>query len=380
MGADGPRAPTSTMSHDPGLPVENAAGRAHARAASLAIEILRIGVGLVWALNLVFIVDPANDWFGQFGPVALSFGPTSLGGPGLPQYVAAHAAIFSAVVAVITTYLAVAFLLGLTTRWACLVGGIFSAVLLATQVGSTFVFPGGTDIGEHPLYMLIYVTLVVGGAGRALSVDRWIADAWARRRLERAARGVPTPARAWAASLDYRFFVTYFVAGTLIAFGITLGLMVVTPSSATPGTGPATVSYENLTVTLNSTNGWPQYTPSNFTVPAGRVVVTITDRDMPMNWSECPCVVSGTVGETERVNGTSVHLLSSANIAHSFVIPSLGLSVYSPGDSVVEFSFDAINAGSFQWFCTAPCGAGANAYTTPPMGVLGFMAGTITVT
>src|SRR5208282_2172467 len=193
---------------------------AAARRASITIELLRIGVGLVWAVNFVFILAPANNFFGGFGQIALSFAPTSLGGPALAQFVAAHATIFSWLVAILTGYLAVALTLGLSTRWACLAGGIFSAVLLGTQIGSTFVFPGGTDVGEHPLYLLIYMVLVFGGAGQAYSADHWIADAWARRRAAVAARPRPSPRGFWAGGLNVQFFAVYFVAGIIIAFGI----------------------------------------------------------------------------------------------------------------------------------------------------------------
>ncbi len=103
--------------------------------ASFAIEILRIGVGIVWAMNFVFIVAPANDFFGNFGQVVLSLGPTSIGGSGLEQFVAAHAPFFAWLVAVVTGYLAVAFILGLTTRWACIIGGVFSACSSALRSG-----------------------------------------------------------------------------------------------------------------------------------------------------------------------------------------------------------------------------------------------------
>ncbi len=343
------------------------------------IEILRIGVGFIWALNLVYILAPGNHWFANFATTAQSYGPTTVGGPGLAEYVAAHAAVFSWVVAIVTTYLAVAFLLGATTRLACLVGGVFSAVLLATQVGSTFSFPGGTDVGEHPLYLLIYAALVVGGAGRALSVDHWLSSAWARQRADRARHGIPVPRRAWTAPLDYRFFLAYFAAGILIAFSVTLGLMVAVPSTGPAGGATSSVAYENLTVTLNPVNGWPQFAPANFTVPTGRVIFTITDYDSVMNWSQCPCVTSGTVNGIESVNGTNLHVLPSTNIAHTFNVPSLGLEVYSPGQSIVRFTVDLVNPGAFQWFCLAPCGTGANPYSTPPMGTPGYMTGTMTV-
>lgn len=347
---------------------------------AVAVEFLRVAVGIIWVLNLVYIVAPPNHWFANFSATALSYGPTTIGGPGLAQYVAAHAVVFSWIVAIITTYLAVAFLLGVTTRIACFVGGIFSAVLLATQVGSTFVFPGGTDVGEHPLYLVIYFVLVLGGAGRTFSVDEWISNALARRRAARVARGFAAPRRAWAAGPSYRFFLAYFTAGILISFGVTLGLMVAVPSSGPPGPASTPVTYENLTVNLNPINGWPQYSPANFTVPAGRIVFKITDNDSPVTWSQCPCVVSGTDKEVEMVNGSPDHIVPSTNVAHSFNIPQLGLSVYTPGQSVTVFTVDVVNAGTFVWFCIAPCGAGSNPYTTPPMGTPGYMSGTLTVT
>jgi uncharacterized membrane protein YphA (DoxX/SURF4 family) len=373
------------MSSGPEPPTAATEERARTRAQTLAIELLRIGVGIIWALNLVFIVAPQNDWWGSFGQIALSFGPTSLGGPGLPQFVAAHAVVFSWLVAVTTTYLAVAFLLGVTTRWACLVGGIFSAILLGTQVGNTFVFPGGTDVGEHPLYMLIYIGLVVGGAGQAYSLDVWIRNALARRRAARLALGLPVPRGVFApggllgAGLNYRFFFAYFAAGTLIAFGLTVGLMVYTPATPSGGGVPGPVYYENLSVNINPTNGWPQYSPANFTVPTGRVVFTITDNDSVVDWPQCPCVVSGTTGGVEFVNGTALHVVNSSNVAHSFNIPDLGLAVYSPGLNVTRFTVDLVNPGTFTWFCIAPCGAGSNPYSTPPMGTPGWMTGTMTV-
>jgi uncharacterized membrane protein YphA (DoxX/SURF4 family) len=138
-----------------------------------AIEVLRVGIGVVWALNLLFVVDPSNQFFPTFSSTALSFAPSTLGGPALAQFAAAHAYLFAWLVAGITTYLAIAFLLGLTTRVATLVGAAFSAILLLTQFGSTFFFPGGTDVGPHPLYLLIYATLWIGGAGQTYALDAW---------------------------------------------------------------------------------------------------------------------------------------------------------------------------------------------------------------
>ena len=140
----------------------------------MAIDLLRVGVGAVWAVNLLFIVDPANQFFSTFQGVALSFAPTSLGGPSVANFVAAHALFFAWATALLTGYLAVAFLLGVTTRLACVVGGVASIGFLVTQFVSTFQIPGGTDVGPHPLYLLIYLVLFLGAAGRYFAFDQWM--------------------------------------------------------------------------------------------------------------------------------------------------------------------------------------------------------------
>jgi len=152
-----------------------------------AIETLRIGLGVIWALNLLFIVIPAADYWGSFSSVAASFGSSTPGGPGLADFIAAHPLFFAWLIAVATAYLAVAFLLGFTTRLACVVGMIASAFFLWTQYTTTFAFPGGTDVGPHPLYLAMYVILLVGGAGRFWSVDRrlWRSGKTILRRLGR---------------------------------------------------------------------------------------------------------------------------------------------------------------------------------------------------
>jgi uncharacterized membrane protein YphA (DoxX/SURF4 family) len=143
---------------------------------------LRIGIGLVWALNLMFIFDPQNGFFSGFSTTAAGYAPTSLGGTGFPQFVAAHPAVFSTLIAGVTLYLAVAFLTGTTTRLACVVGSIFALALLISQFGSTFVIPGGTDVGPMPLYVAAYVALFVGRSEQSFSVDSWRSHRILRRR------------------------------------------------------------------------------------------------------------------------------------------------------------------------------------------------------
>jgi hypothetical protein len=349
---------------------------------SHAIEVLRIGVGLIWVVNLVFILDPANKYWSTFSSVALTFAPTTIGGPGLADYVSAHPLFFSWAIALVTGYLAIALTLGLTTRVACFVGSFFSAILLATQWGTTFFFPGGTDVGEHPLYILVYGALIIGSAGSTLSLDVWIRDTLARRRAARpeaVRRPVPS---VWSAEVPVRTLVVYFLVGTLVSLGVGFGLVIAvpTPPSSSGGSAPPPVAYVNLSVNINPENGWPQYSPANFTVPTGRVVFTIVDNDSPVSWSGCPCPVGGTVGGVEYINGTAFGRVPATNVAHTFNIPVLGLQVLSPGQSTVQFSVDLVHAGEYIWYCFAPCGTGADPYNTPPMDTPGYMTGTMTVT
>ncbi len=171
------------------------------------------------------------------------------------------------------------------------------------------------------------------------------------------------------------------VAATAVVLVLALGVAgsVLGPSYSAAGQPPAKASWVNLTVTIDPVTGWPRFSPANFTLPVGVVTVTIVDNDSAMAWTQCACRVMGTVGGVERVNGTPVWILPSTNVAHTFTVPALGVNVLSPGQSAVSFSVDLTKAGTFLWFCEAPCGGGSDPYTTPPMGVAGFMSGTITV-
>jgi uncharacterized membrane protein YphA (DoxX/SURF4 family) len=151
----------------------------------MGITALRIGIGIVWAVNSLFILLPSNQFFATFSSTAASFAGSTLGGPGIANFVASNAGAFSVVLAGVTLYLAVALILGLTTRVACVVGVVFSLFLFLTQFGVTFFFPGGTDVGPHPIYILVYVALLIGQAGRTFSVDSWLSARWVTPRLSR---------------------------------------------------------------------------------------------------------------------------------------------------------------------------------------------------
>jgi hypothetical protein len=149
---------------------------------TIAIETLRILTGVIWVFNLLFIVIPSADYWSTFTSVAQSYGPSTLGGSGVANFVAANPLIFAGLIALATAYLAVALVLGVTTRLACVVGVAASIVFFFTQFGTTFALPGGTDVGAHPLYIVIYVALWIGGAGQSWSVDGLLwKRGWGRR-------------------------------------------------------------------------------------------------------------------------------------------------------------------------------------------------------
>lgn len=159
----------------------------------MSIDLLRVGIGAIWALNLIFILAPSNQYFPMFQSMAGGFGATTLGGPGFANFVASYPVIFAWTIALVTVYLAVAFLTGLTTRLACVTGAVASVAFLLSQWYQTFNLTGaGTDVGAHPLYLLIYVILFTAGAGQYFALDHWF---WSsgHARLPRVSRWIASP-------------------------------------------------------------------------------------------------------------------------------------------------------------------------------------------
>lgn len=173
---------------------------------------------------------------------------------------------------------------------------------------------------------------------------------------------------------DFYNWSALALAGAVVLWG---AVALAYPAPAASAAGSERTSNLNLTVELNATTGAPQYVPANFSVPQGRVVVTLVDRDVPMAWSNCTCAVRGTVGGVELVNGSAVSSFDPANVAHTFTVPGLGVNVLSPGASTVTFQMELGRSGTYVWVCLAPCGA--EGYAGFPMGTPGYMTGTMTV-
>ncbi|CAB1129060.1 protein of unknown function [Candidatus Hydrogenisulfobacillus filiaventi] len=94
--------------------------------------------------------------------------------------------------------------------------------------------------------------------------------------------------------------------------------------------------------------------------------------------------MTGVEGGTIMADGQSLSSVPAAQIAHTFTVPALGINIPVPATptkgkpEIVKATFVAKKAGSFPWFCEAPCGTGPTGFGGP-MATPGWMQGTLTV-
>ncbi len=142
-----------------------------------------------------------------------------------------------------------------------------------------------------------------------------------------------------------------------------------------------------------------------FKVPAGATIhVTVLGYDgcTPLRnpfWGK----VTGTIGNTETVDGKTVRALDSwrtCSVGHTFSIPGIGLNVpmgspttvaennslctdspcTSGPKATMKFSFHApTTPGAYFWQCRVPCGGGFVTGFGGPMQTIGFMTGQMEV-
>jgi hypothetical protein len=186
-------------------------------------------------------------------------------------------------------------------------------------------------------------------------------------------------------------------------------------AGVTPDTGAqvSVVMQEDAQNTVSTHPDWVSYfikSPKNgqwvhttlFKVPAGtRLNFTIYGYDgcTPLRnpyWGR----VTGTLGQSEDVNGKPVSALNSwsgCNVGHTFSIPGINLNVpmASPGltatlcgtspctsgpHMTMTFSFMTPRTpGSYFWQCRIPCGGGFIDGFGGPMQTIGFMTGNMVV-
>jgi heme/copper-type cytochrome/quinol oxidase subunit 2 len=117
---------------------------------------------------------------------------------------------------------------------------------------------------------------------------------------------------------------------------------------------------------------------NNITIAAGTTVTfVLTSIDTAVNQN-----FSGTVPTPFTVyNDTSNGVIASnytkgqslfMQMGHTFTINSMGVSVPIPPDTIVKFNLTFSKAGTYEYVCLTPCGAG--------MGVNGYMQGYVIVT
>ncbi|SRR6266699_2313096 len=216
---------------------------------------------------------------------------------------------------------------------------------------------------------------------------------------------------AFLAVLGGAIFVVahYFLAGPpVIDF---------TTGSSAPGQQVSIVLQEDPQNTVTTKPDWVSYFIQDpktkqwvhttlFKVPAGATVhVTVFGYDgcTPLRnplWGK----VTGTIGNTETVDGATVRALDSwrtCSVGHTFSIPGIGLNVPMGSPTTVQennnlctqspctsgpkatmtFSFHApTTPGAYFWQCRVPCGGGFVTGFGGPMQTFGFMTGQMEVT
>lgn len=147
---------------------------------------------------------------------------------------------------------------------------------------------------------------------------------------------------------------------------------------------------------MDGRSGWPRYSPSSFTAPAGAtVVLTIVSYDdgtAPLPpaspWGQvwgADATFGAATGGTELVDGTPVHSIPNDQVAHTFTIPGLLINVPIPAATsdthpvTVVFTFRVTKKGTFNWLCAAPCGSGSTGMAGA-MNTDGWMEGHVSFT
>ncbi len=184
-----------------------------------------------------------------------------------------------------------------------------------------------------------------------------------------------------AAAMAAVVVVASFIAG---AYG---GHLSAPAQSSGGAVGAGAPDYVYLSINANpalAPAGADQYEPANISVPAHTLLVfVITNYDSGENpVSGVYAQVSGTVGDVEFLNGSSVGVgaVPPDQVAHTFSFvagPYAGFNVAIPAaggssPSIVQFGTYFNTTGQFTWNCMAPCDPWS-------MNTPGFMTGTVTV-
>ncbi len=139
-------------------------------------------------------------------------------------------------------------------------------------------------------------------------------------------------------------------------------------------------SYANGTAPKLATNAsGPGPNDNNITVPAGvsvTFVITNIDTAVLLNFtghaSTDFTIYNDTASGQVASHYNQGQSVSSLPISHTFTIPSLGINIPIPPDTVVTFTYTFSNPGVYEYLCETPCGPGMNS--------MGYMSGYVIVT
>ncbi|MGA9919984.1 MAG: hypothetical protein WBR23_01810 [Candidatus Dormiibacterota bacterium] len=196
--------------------------------------------------------------------------------------------------------------------------------------------------------------------------------------------------------------IIWAACGTLVLAAIVISGLFVVRASGFTGLQTATAAAPNagtvqLTIVTNAgpQHDWPAYSPASFAIPANQAVtisVINLDGSTPLPSSlRSYAQVKGVVGASMSVDPIRIghpkasagqarqfDALNAGAVSHTFSIPALGINVPLLGAARTSFTIRITKPGTYGWECFDPCGSGASGLGAP-MGVTGYMAGTVTV-
>ncbi len=198
-------------------------------------------------------------------------------------------------------------------------------------------------------------------------------------------------------------------AGTLVAATLLLTGCSNSASTASSATTPKAsdaslstqVVHEQMVIEtgkMDGKPGWPKFTPSNLSIPAGKTIelqiVNHDDGTAPLApdspyghvWGSDP-TYGKVIGGTETVDGKPVTQIANDQVSHTLTIPGLLINIPIPAvpsgqtTITVDYTFEVSKTGigKYLWQCEAPCGTGATG-NGGAMSKTGYMEGYITVT
>ena len=184
-----------------------------------------------------------------------------------------------------------------------------------------------------------------------------------------------------------------------LAAGSVAGAALLSACTIIPGasaSSPSTNLYLSMVSdAMTGKKNYPAFVPSDVTVPAHSTInARIVQFDegaaaLPENLAHY-AKITGTVGGsavtqpitlTDPNNAgasTTFQELAPTDVSHTFTVDGLTLNVPLPVSSIVSFSFQTGNPGTYTWMCMAPCGTSADGLGVP-MGQTGYMMGTLHV-